>query len=152
MPQLIIKRSDGGVSLGPIDTTADPANEVRKWQDVHPEVSVVSWRTSPVAVTRPSRHFRDAWTDDLPGNQIDVNMTKARTIHMDRIRKVRDVELRKLDVVFMRAIESGDVAEQKRIGVLKQTLRDIPQTFDLSGATTPAELKALWPSGLPNGS
>jgi len=90
-----------------------------------------------------------AWemgSDGLP----TVNMTKARLIQMDYIRKVRNAELAKLDVPYMRAIESEDSSEQARIATEKQTLRDIPATFDITtGVTTPAQLKAKWPSELP---
>jgi len=55
---------------------------------------------------------------------------------MDKIRFFRDKELAVQDI---EQLKGNDVA------VLKQTLRDIPSTFDLSGATTPEELKALWP-------
>ena len=39
--------------------------------------------------------FRDAWEDT---GTITVNMAKARVIHMDRIRRVRDQGLVNLDV------------------------------------------------------
>ena len=76
-------------------------------------------------------------------------MPAARDLHMGRIRKRRDAELAKLDVPFIQAIERADAAEQARMGALKQTLRDIPQTLDLKAAKTPAALKALWPAELP---
>ena len=58
---------------------------------------------------------------------------------MNRIRETRDVELSKLDV---EQLKGKDVSEKK------QKLRDIPQTFDLSGAKTPEELKTLRPKDL----
>ena len=89
------------------------------------------------------RYFRDACEDT--GAIIEVNMPKARIIHMDRIRQVRDKKLADLDVPFTRAVESGDTLEQARIATEKQVLRDIPQTFDLTVDTTPETLKAAWP-------
>jgi len=47
-------------------------------------------------------------------------MPKARVIHMDRIRTMRDAELKKLDVPFMKELEAGDTLEQQRIAELKQ--------------------------------
>lgn len=93
------------------------------------------------------RTFRDAWSS-LNGT-IQVNMPKARLIHMDLIRRVRDTELAKLDVPYMKALEAGDAAEQTSIAAQKQVLRDIPQTFNLSAYTTPEGLKASWPAELP---
>jgi hypothetical protein len=81
---------------------------------------------------------------------ISVNMTKARAIHLEEIRKVRNAELVKEDVTFMRAVEAGDTDAQTTIATKKQTLRDIPATFNITtGITTPELLKARWPSELP---
>jgi len=90
--------------------------------------------------------FRDAWEDT--GTAIRVNMPKARVIHMDRIREKRNEELQKLDIPFMTASERNDQANMEKISVQKQKLRDIPQTYDLSGFKTPEELKAFWPKEL----
>jgi len=79
---------------------------------------------------------------------IVVNMAKARGIHMDKIRLVRNNELANLDVSFMKALEDGDTDAQATIKVNKQVLRDIPQTFDLI-TDSPEELKQKWPDGLP---
>jgi len=78
---------------------------------------------------------------------IKVNMEKARGIQMDKIREVRNKELAKKDIEYMRALEADD-GSSTAIVVEKQALRDIPQTFDLT-TDTPEELKAKWPEGLP---
>ena len=81
---------------------------------------------------------------------INVNMNKARGIHMNVIRGVRDAELAALDLPYMRALEAGDTAAQATIATEKQVLRDIPQTFDLTtGIITPAQLRGKWPAELP---
>ena len=94
-----------------------------------------------------ARYFRDACEDD--GTNVTVNMTKARAIKLAKIRLSRNAELVKLDLDSLIAIESGDSSEQTRVNTLKQTLRDIPATFDLDGLGTPETLKAAWPSELP---
>ena len=79
-----------------------------------------------------------------------VNMTKARIVHMDKIREVRNKELTAKDIPFMRAVEAGDSSAQSTISTAKQVLRDIPATFDITiGVDTPAKLKARWPTELP---
>ena len=81
---------------------------------------------------------------------INVNMTKARAIHLEEIRRVRNEELVKEDVTFMRAIEAEDTDAQATIKTKKQTLRDIPATFDITtDVGTPEKLKAKWPTELP---
>ena len=81
---------------------------------------------------------------------VNVNMGKARVIHMDKIRLVRNAELAAKDITFMRAVEAGDTDAQATIATEKQTLRDIPATFDITtGVDTPEKLKAKWPTELP---
>ena len=81
---------------------------------------------------------------------VNVDMTKARAIHLEEIRRVRNEELVKEDVTFMRAVEDGDTDAQATIKTKKQTLRDIPATFDITtDVDTPEKLKAKWPTELP---
>ena len=81
---------------------------------------------------------------------INVNMTKARAIHLEEIRKVRNEELAKEDVNLMIANESGTSSEQDAVKAKKQTLRDLPATFDITtDVDTPEKLKAKWPAELP---
>ena len=90
-----------------------------------------------------------AWEMDTDGTP-KVNMTKARAVHMDTIRVSRNAELVKEDLTFMRAVEDGDTDAQATIKTKKQTLRDLPATFDLeTGVTTPEQLKGKWPVQLP---
>ena len=81
---------------------------------------------------------------------IDVNMTKARAIHLEEIRRVRNEELAAKDIPWMKAVEAGDTDAQATIATEKQTLRDLPATFDITtDVDTPEKLKAKWPSELP---
>ena len=78
---------------------------------------------------------------------IKINLEKARGIQMDRIREMRDKELAKKDIEYMKALEADD-GSAAAIATEKQALRDIPQTFDLT-TDTADELKEKWPEGLP---
>ena len=81
---------------------------------------------------------------------INVNMTKARAIHMDAIRVVRNEELATEDINLIIANESGTSSEQDAVKAKKQKLRDIPATFDITtDVDTPEKLKAKWPTELP---
>ena len=81
---------------------------------------------------------------------INVNMTKARAIHLTEIRRVRNAELVAKDIAFMRAVEAGDASAQSTIAAEKQVLRDIPATFNITtDVDTPEQLKAKWPTELP---
>jgi hypothetical protein len=91
-----------------------------------------------------------AWEMDTDGRP-KVNMEKARVVHMDKIREARNTALTAKDIPFMRAVEAGDASAQSTIGAEKQTLRDLPATFDITtGVDTPEKLKAKWPSELPD--
>ena len=90
-----------------------------------------------------------AWEMDTDGTP-KVNLTKARVVHMDKIRVVRDAELVKKDLTSLRAIEAGDASAQSTIATEKQVLRDLPATFDITtDVDTPELLKAKWPTELP---
>lgn len=92
------------------------------------------------------RTFREAWS--LNGRAVDVDMGKARNIHMGRIRRARDAAMPQLDVLWTRAAAGKDQAAADAVEARRQVLRDLPSTFNLSAAETPAELKALWPKEL----
>ena len=93
--------------------------------------------------------FFDAWEWRDEGAR--VNMTKARAMHMDKIRLVRNAELAAKDIPWMKAVEAGNTSAQATIATEKQVLRDIPATFDITtGVSTPELLKARWPTELPD--
>jgi len=94
------------------------------------------------------RTFRNGWAID--GSAVVVDMAKARVIHMNAIRKVRNKELAAKDITFMRSVEDGDTDVQATIKAEKQTLRDLPTTFDITtDVDTPEKLKVKWPTELP---
>ena len=112
--------------------------------------SVIRHEYDPDLLPEPSddQRFFDVW--EWVGDAVVVNMPKARVLHMDAIRRVRNAELAKLDITYMRAIEAGDTDAQATIATEKQTLRDIPATFDITtDVDTPAALKSKWPAELP---
>ena len=77
---------------------------------------------------------------------INVNMTKAREIHRDKVRQARNPLLASKDVEFQRALETG--ADTAAIVAAKQALRDAPASAAIEAATTPDELKASWDAEL----
>jgi len=100
------------------------------------------------SVSVENDYFFDGW--EWNGSAVAVNMTKARAIHLAEIRRGRDEELVKLDVPWMKAVEAGDTDAQATIKGQKQTLRDLPATFDITtGVSTPELLLAKWPTELP---
>ena len=71
-----------------------------------------------------------------------INMSKARDIHIEKIRYARAPKLAELDVEFTKALETGsDTAE---IVSKKQALRDAPADSGIAAASNAAELQAQW--------
>jgi len=72
----------------------------------------------------------------------EVNIEKAKQLHLDKFREARKPILSKLDVDYMRAVEQGDSAKQAEIAAEKQSLRDVTKV------ALPSEipsLKEVWP-------
>ncbi len=145
MPQIIIKRADGGVSIGPFK--GDPGVTFEKWKGVaRPSELPATYRVSDTAVVRPAnRVFRNAWTDDVAGLQIDVNMDKARGLKLVSIRVERDSRLDVTDTDVLR-LDGSPVSPELK--AKRQALRDIPTVVqpDLDAIETPEELEAYEPA------
>ena len=77
---------------------------------------------------------------------IQINMAKAKQLHIENIRIARESKLAALDVVFQRALETGAVTSS--IFEKKQALRDAPAASGISTATTTDELVAQWDTSI----
>ena len=77
---------------------------------------------------------------------ININMTKARDIHREKVREARNPLLAAKDVEFQRALETG--ADTSAIVAAKQALRDAPAASTIEAASTPDELKQAWDTDL----
>jgi len=71
-----------------------------------------------------------------------IDMTKAKEIHKENIRAVREPLLAALDVEFQKALETS--ADTTSIVSKKKALRDAPANTAIDAAKTEAELKATW--------
>lgn len=109
-------------------------------------LSLVSWRFIQYNDIPPDRTYRDAWADI--GGRVAHNMNKAREIHRGHIRVARGEKFAALDAAYMRADERNDNAEKKRVGDIKQRLRDMPSDPAIDAAQTIEELRAFWPDDL----
>ena len=99
----------------------------------------------------PSDHtYFNAFVADLQAGVVAVDMPKAREIHKNFMRAARTPILAALDVAYTRADEKGPAgaAEKAQIAAQKQALRDVTADAGIAAATTPEELKAVWPAVL----
>ena len=73
---------------------------------------------------------------------ITVDMTKAKEIHKDLVRKARPEQFNKLDIEFQKPQETS--ASTSAIVAKKQALRDAPAASAITNASNVTELKAAW--------
>jgi hypothetical protein len=142
--KIVIKRASGGVSIMTLINNSDEAESIEKWKLAHPE-EYVSHRSMPDDAIPTDRTFRNAWADTTPELVIDVDMTKARNIHLESIRLKRNAELAKLDVEAIKAQDMGNAETLAQIKARKQELRDLPATLapTLASAASVDALKAI---------
>ena len=81
---------------------------------------------------------------------IGIDINKAKEIHKDKIREVRNPLLEKKDVEYMRAQEAGNTEKVAEIVVEKQALRDATTLVNDAEITATSvlgvteELKQVW--------
>jgi hypothetical protein len=152
----LMKERNGTVLKG--DTDAEIEAEIARtpFDQVPGKLPIKGWwnlRTDSKTLNRQlegTKPYRKAWRFDKDTRSITFDMDAARSKHLFMIRYHRDKRLRELDGQYMAATAKGDAAAAAAVEAERQRLRDIPQTFDLTGATTIQELRALWPSGITN--
>lgn len=108
--------------------------------------TVLAWRRIDANDVPQDRAFRGAWELSVDG--VMVNLTKARSLHRDRLRAIRRPLLLALDAEYLRADERGDITAKAAVAQRKQALRDITADPAIDAASTPAELKAAIPEAL----
>lgn len=142
----VIKLASGGVAIMTLVNGADEIQEIEKWKLSNPE-QYVSHRQMPDNVIPTDRTFRNAWADITSELTIDVDMAKARDIHLESIRIKRNAELSKLDIQAIKAQDIGDTDALTQIRARKQELRDLPVTLApiLASAVSVDALKAIQP-------
>lgn len=76
---------------------------------------------------------------------VTVDINKAKEMYKNTLRAVRQPLLEKLDIEFMRAVETGNTAWQSEIAEKKQTLRDITDNPDIDKAKKTDDLRKMFP-------
>lgn len=150
---LIIERADGGVSV----MHPSPEKILRLGSaEAVLESEIIRGRVPDDAISHkiveisvlPNRTFRDAW--GYSGGAIIEDMPKARIIHMDRIKIVRDAKLLEENENLEAAIDAGDTTEEAAVRSRRQTLRNLPttsqQVTDIAAAGNTTVLNAIWPT------
>ena len=151
--RIVYTRPDGGVSVVVPAPGGRKENESEEKFLERLKATVVPKGATNVCICDQSKlPARDAYRNALRQTRAGapkVDMAEARAIHMDHIRAVRNRELERLDKEWYGANDADDTVQTQRIAKERGRLRDIPQTFDLTAAITPENLKTLWPKKLP---
>jgi hypothetical protein len=92
------------------------------------------------------RYFRAAWVDN---GKIEIDMERARKIHLDKLRIIRNKMLSDLDIKYAIAFERN--GDHQSIAVKKQELRDMPINFPMDKIDTPEKLRDFIPNILADG-
>jgi hypothetical protein len=166
---VLVHRFDGGATVlrvvtaeyGPdgearwtIEPTPEYINQIiakHNWQGGQRSVA---WEIVPndTITENTDRTFRNAWRVALPPIadrfHIYIDMPQAREIHRENLRAIRAPLLEQADIDYMRADESNDLLEKRRIAQVKQALRDVTDDPRIEAAQTPEELKAVIPDVL----
>lgn len=119
MKKLIVKRSDGGISI--IIPAKDATAESLE-RDAKAVEGYVSHRECEDSEMPSFRDFRDAWVDN---GKLEHDISKCKEIKKNHFRQLRKPLLEALDVEYQRADEANDAAKKGEIAVKKQELRDI---------------------------
>ena len=88
--------------------------------------------------------FERAWK--IVDGKIEMDITRAREVHRENIRRARLGKLMELDIEFQRALETS--ADTSAIVAKKNALRDAPADSAIDAATDEAALKAQWNTSL----
>lgn len=136
---IIYEGKDGSVAISTlVNDNVDIVDVVEKFRAAHPGI-YTKFNVHKTIDVPDSRQFRDAWK--IAGGKIVVDNKKAKQIHLDRIRELRNKKLEELDKEAIKNIT--DENKLQEIEQKKQILRDIPQNytaFDVDSPHMPSEL------------
>lgn len=145
--RIVFERADGSIGI----VIPAPDSGLTTEQVVAQAVPLgAPYRFVEDDVIPTDRTYRDAWAIDPSTGGVHHEMTKAREIHKDIMRRVRQPLLEQLDVAVLRAIEQGAAGKQdKEAAMAKKTvLRDVTADARIEAASTVEELKAVWDNAL----
>lgn len=141
MSQPRIVFTNPGGSVGVLIPTGEVPIEAVMAKDVPDDASNARFITTD---DLPNRTFRNAWTDGLPGEQVDVDMPKAKTLAHDMRRANREELFRPYDEIIAKQVPGSDSAKAEQERKKIRDADDVNQ-IAMDAAITPAELEALLP-------
>jgi len=147
MSQVIVCTDSSGVSIiYPTEKALDTLSMDGIAVDSVPEG--VAYRITDKTNVPTDRSFRNAWTDDAPGETVGVDMDKAKVIQADRIRKSRDAKWPEYDGRYVASQRKN--LDLTSLDLEGEMLRNIPNKAqdNIDSAENITELKSAWPTEL----
>ncbi len=144
--QVIVYQSKEGIAsvVNPAPTYSGTMEELLKDtvpDDCKDTADIVNVDTLPMDKDgNVCRVFRNAW-DTEKGKSAEVNLTKAKEMAKDNVRKARTPKFQELDILYQRADEAGDADAKAAVVVKKQTARDATADTKITNADSVANLK-----------
>lgn len=122
---------------------ASDENIAREISCIPEAADVKAWHrvSDPADQVPTDRTYRDAWS--WTGSKVEHDMTRAREVHRDRIRKARGAAFAALDGKFTRALGQKDQAAADAIEAKRQAWRDAPADLRIDNAIDVDQLKAI---------
>lgn len=108
--------------------------------------SGLSYRICALEDIPTDRYFREAWADD--GGVVNILMSRAKDVHMNNVRNARDKKFIEMGFPYKLDSDLEEAIIPIETRTILQTLRNIPQTLDFSGVSSPEELRGIWPREL----
>jgi hypothetical protein len=141
---IVIKCTDGTVQVMRLAPGASESQAIAKWKITWPGL-YESHRETPEDAIPEDRTYRGAWTDTSAEEVVDIDIDKAKLIHVDRIRAERDLQLAVLDVEIEKAEDVGDTVLLTDLRAKRQALRDLPEivTVELAKVEAVADIATV---------
>ena len=145
MTSFIIKRKDGGISIGSMVEGTDLDAEIEKWNQSADSKSVYHQYEDRFPDDKDS-YFHNAY-DHTPERGVFVDMDKAKKLHVDRLRNRRIEKF--IELGFPTKLYSEvEAMLSKEIQDKLEELRDFPQNMNLSNVKDHNELRNIIPDFL----
>ncbi len=119
----LIKMKDGSVGIMAMILDCTVEECIAKWHE-SVKCNVIRCREIKDELIPISREFRDAWCDETDNEFVDIDLSKAKQIQLQKLRAERDEKLKDSDSEMIKAMEFGNNDAIQALKNYRQYLRD----------------------------
>lgn len=137
---IIIKRADGKVShMYLVDENKEEV-ALNKWKLRYPGQYISHFEVDPSSLPEDNGFF-NSW--EASGNSVVINLSKAKDIQLDKLREARLPLLAAQDVLYMKALESGNQQDIADVVAEKERLRTVTENLKNANPNSLEDIKTL---------